>query len=143
MFDEVRVFHGQLADYYDQLGDSAGQKRVKLLLDHMSSHERHLQESLGAYKAGATKKVMNTFVDCIACDQIFRTCKQTPITPAMTVEGVINVAMDVDKCLQHFYREVADNADSETVREVFRNLIDEEESELRQLALNALGAADA
>jgi len=82
------------------------------------------------------------FVDCIYCDEILVTCEQTPITPTMTVDGVIRVAMDVDNCLLRFYREVATNADSETVREVFRNLIDAEEGELRKLATNALAAVD-
>lgn len=142
MLDQVREFHGQLAEYYSQLSDTAAQHRVKLLLDHMSSHEKHLQSSLAAYEEDASQQVMNTYVDCIYCDEILATCEQTPIAPQTDVDGVIKVAMDVDNCLLRFYREVAENADSETVREVFRNLIDSEEAELRKLALNALAAVD-
>lgn len=140
--DQVREFHGQLADYYTQLSDESAQQRLKLLLDHLASHETHLQESLAAYEKDAPQKVMNTFVDCIYCDEIMATCKQTPITPDMSVDGVIQVAMDIDTCLLRFYREVAENADSVTVREVFGNLIDAEEAELRKLALDALLAGD-
>ena len=142
MFAQVSDFHGELADYYEHLSDSTEQTRIKLLLDHLGSHERHLEESLKAYEGDTGRHVMDAFVDCVACDDILITCRQTPVTPEMSVEGVINVAMDVDKCLQHFYREVADKADSETVREVFRNLIDQEESELRNLALDAMGAQE-
>lgn len=142
MLDQVREFHGQLAEYYNQLSDAAAQERVKLLLDHMSSHEEQLQVGLGAYEEDASKQVMDTWVDCKYCNEILATCEQTPITPHLDVGGVIRVAMDVDNCLLRFYREVAENADSETVREVFRNLIDAEEAELRKLALNALGAKD-
>jgi len=142
MLDQVREFHGQLAEYYNQLSDTAAQERVKLLLDHMSSHEQHLQKSLAAYEEDESRQVMDTYVDCIYCDEILATCEQSPITPQLDVDGVIRVAMDVDNCLLRFYREVAANADSETVREVFRNLIDAEEAELRKLAMNALGAKD-
>ena len=142
MFKQVSEFHGELADYYEHLSDSAEQERVKMLLDHLGSHERHLKESLKAYEGDTSRHVMDAFVDCVACDQILITCRQTPVTPEMSVEGVIRVAMDVDTCLQHFYREVADTADSETVREVFRNLIDQEESELRRLALDAMGVEE-
>ena len=140
--DQVREFHGQLANYYTQLSDEAAQQRLKLLLDHLASHETHLQESMAAYEQDAPKKVMDTYVDCIYCDEILATCEQTPITPEMSIEGVIQVAMDVDTCLLRFYREVAESADSVTVREVFGNLIDAEEAELRQLALDALLASD-
>ena len=113
-----------------------------MLLDHLSSHEQHLQTSLVAYEEDASRQVMDTYVDCIYCDEILATCEQTPVTPEMSVEGVIRVAMDVDNCLLRFYREVAARADSETVREVFRSLIEVEEGELRKLAMNALWAMD-
>ena len=142
MLDQVGEFHGQLAEYYSQLSDTAAQQRVKMLLDHLSSHEQHLQTSLAAYEEDASRQVMDTYVDCIYCDEILATCEQTPVTPEMSVDGVIRVAMDVDNCLLRFYREVAAKADSETVREVFRNLIELEEGELRKLAMNALWAMD-
>ena len=142
MLDQIRDFHGQLAEYYAQLSDKTEQQRLKLLLDHMSGHERDLQSSLAAYEEDAASQVMDTWVDCIHCDEIITTCKQTPIEPETSVDGVIGVAMDVDRCLLHFYREAADKAETETVRDVFKNLIDMEEAELRKLALNALQAAD-
>lgn len=142
MLGQVGEFHGQLAEYYSQLSDTAARQRVKMLLDHLSSHEHHLQTSLAAYEEDASRQVMDTYVDCIYCDEILATCEQTPVTPEMSVDGVIRIAMDVDNCLLRFYREVAANADSETVREVFRSLIDAEEGELRKLAMTALGAMD-
>jgi rubrerythrin len=140
--DEVRDFHGQLAEYYGQLSDKAAQQRVKMLLDHMSSHERNLQSSMAAYEEGASRQVMNTWVDCSLCEELIMSCEQTPIAPDLDVDSVIKVAMEVDQCLLHFYREVARSADSETVRDVFRNLVDMEEAELRNLALSALQVMD-
>ena len=142
MLDQIRDFHGQLAEYYAQLSGETGQQRVKMLLDHMSGHERDLQSSLAAYEDGASRQVMDTWVDCSHCDEIIATCKETPIAPETSVDGVIGVAMDVDRCLLHFYREAAEKAETETVRDVFKNFIEMEEAELRKLALNALQAAD-
>lgn len=142
MLDKVREFHGQLGEYYDRLSDASIQQRVKMLLDYMASHERNLQKSMAAYEETASHQVMDTYVDCKYCDEILATCRRTPITPETSLDGVVKVAMDVDNCLLRFYREVAGNAESELVRQVFRNLIDAEEAELRKLALNALGALD-
>jgi hypothetical protein len=142
ILDQVRDLHGQLAEYYGQLADAAARQRVRLLLDHMSSHEHHLQTSLATYEEGATQQVMNTYVNYIDCEEILTICEHSTITPEMSANEVIRVAMDIDNCLLRFYREVADRADTETVREVFRNLIDAEEAELRKLALDALAVAD-
>jgi len=142
MLEQVRDFHGQLVQYYDQLSKEAEQQRVKMLLDHMSKHEQDLQDGLRAYEETATQNVMETYVDCEYCNEILATCRQTPIAPETSVDGIITVAMDVDNCLLRFFREVAEHAETERVRDVFRNLVEMEESELRKLAMNALQAMD-
>ena len=142
MLEQVRDFHGQLVQYYDRLSKEAEQQRVKMLLEHMSKHEQDLQDGLRAYEETATQNVMDTYVDCEYCNEILATCRQTPIAPETSVEGVIRVAMDVDNCLLRFFREVAEHAETERVRDVFKNLVEMEESELRKLATNALQAMD-
>jgi len=142
MLEQVRDFHGQLVQYYDRLSKGAEQQRVKMLLDHMSKHEQDLQDGLRAYEETATQNVMETYVDCEYCNEILATCRQTPIAPETSVDGIITVAMDVDNCLLRFFREVAEHAETERVRDVFRNLVEMEESELRKLAMNALQAMD-
>ena len=142
VLDEARDFHGQLAEYYGQLSDNAVQQRVGLLLDHMSSHERNLQQGLAAYEDDAARQVMDTWVDLSRHEEILATFEQTPIAADTSVDGVTRAAMDVDRCLLRFYRDVAGSAESETVREVFSNLVDMEEAELRKLAFGALQATD-
>jgi hypothetical protein len=142
VLDEARDFHGQLAEYYSQLSVNATQRRVGLLLDHMSSHERNLQQGLAAYEDDAPRQVMDTWVDLSHHEDILATCEQMPISADTSVDSVTRVAMDVDRCLQRFYRDVAGSAESETVREMFKNLIDMEEADLRRLAFGALQATD-
>ena len=142
MLDQIHDFHGQLAEYYNQVSNSTEQQRIKMLLEHMSKHEQDLQEGLRAYEETAPQGAMNTYVDCEYCNEILVTCKQTLIAPETSVEGVMRVAMDVDNCLMRFFREAAQQAETESVREIFRNLVEMEEAELRKLALNALQVAD-
>lgn len=142
MLDRVREFHGQLAAYFHQLSESSDRQRVKLLLDHMSNHEEQLQASLGAYEDDASEQVMNTWVDCKYCNEVLATCEQMPIAPETSVDNVVKATLDIDSCLIRFYREVADKVESGKVRDVFRNLVEMEEGELRKLALSALQVGD-
>ncbi len=142
MLDRIRDFHGELSTYYHQLSESTDKQRVKLLLDHMSSHEKQLQDSLLAYEEDASKQVMDTWVDCTYCNEILATCEQTPIAQESGVDSVIKATLHIDNCLLQFYREVAANVESQRVRDVFQNLVELEEGELRKLALNALQVGD-
>jgi hypothetical protein len=142
MLDQVREFHGQLAEYYDGLSDEATRQRVKMLLDYMSSHEKNLQASLSAYEEGTPQVVLDTWVDCRYCEEVLATCEQTPITPELSVDGLTKVAMDVDLCLIRFYRAVVENAESHMVREIFKSMITMEEDELRKQAFSAQQAND-
>ena len=142
MLEQISDFHGQLVEYYERLSNDAEQQRVKMLLQHMSRHEQDLQEGLRAYGETAARGVMDTYVSCQFCDEILVTCQQTPIAPETSVESVIKLAMDVDNCLMRFFREVAEHAETEKVREVFKNLVEMEEAELRGLALSALQVTD-
>jgi rubrerythrin len=69
-------------------------------------------------------------------------CEKTFASHETDVEGVIEAAMGIDNSLIDFYREVAEHATSERVREAFQNLIAMEESDLRHLALSALQIRD-
>lgn len=142
VLDEVRKFHGELAEYYRGLSGKADQRRVALLLDYMSSHEKNLEASLAAYERDALREVLDTWIECSHCDEVIASCRKTPIAPDMSVEGVTKLAMDVDACLTRFYRTLANSTRSERLREVFTTLIEIEEAELRSLAMNALGASD-
>ena len=42
VLDHARDFHRQLSDHYAQLRDKAERERVKMLLDYLSRHEKHL-----------------------------------------------------------------------------------------------------
>ncbi len=58
ILDHARAFHRQLSSYYKKLGDKAERERVKMLLDYMSRHEAHLDESLKQYEEEVFKGLM-------------------------------------------------------------------------------------
>lgn len=133
ILDQGRAYHRQLTLYYQQLSGEAQRQRVKLLLDHLGSHERNMQEALARYIDGAPEEVLDTWVDWRHREEILGLCEPPP-TLEMSVDKVIEAAMALDNCLLGFYKEVVESADAERVREVFRNLIEAEEMELRKLA---------
>ena len=142
LLEQAARFHGDLAGFYHRLAGEAGQQRVKLLLDYMSTHEDNLKSSLEGFDEEASEGVLNTWIDRDYCDRIVHACENMPEPPALEVDEVIHLAMAVDDSLTRFYEELVRKTDTESVREVFRNLVSMEQTELRRLALNALTAED-
>ena len=142
LLEQAARFHGDLAGFYHRLAGEAGQERVKLLLDYMSTHETNLKDSLDVFDEEASEGVLNTWIDRDYCDRIVHACENMPQPPALDVENVIHLAMTVDDSLIRFYEDLERKTDVESVREVFRNLVSMEQTELRRLALNALTAQD-
>lgn len=142
LLDQVRGFHGELANYYAQLSGAVAQERVKLLLEYLSSHERNLEAGLADYEDDASRAVLETWVDETECSRMLASCRATQLTRDMSVEDVAKLAMQIDECLIRTYRHLAEEAEPDSVRDVFRNLVTLEEGELRKLALNALEAGD-
>lgn len=142
LIERVRALHSDLAAYYHQLSDRAEQARLRLLLDYLSTHEENLQESLADYEDEGAASVLDTWVDRRHSEDLIAACAALPEEPDMSLDSITHIAFDVDACLMRFYRDLSQKADSEEVRETFRDLLASEEAELRRLARNALTSAD-
>ena len=44
ILDRVRNFHDQVGEYYHRLYSIADKERVRILLDYLSRHEKHLKD---------------------------------------------------------------------------------------------------
>jgi rubrerythrin len=138
ILDQARAVHKRMSEEYHLLGDVAERPRVKMLLDYLSRHERHLDEVLGKYEDSVSKKILDCwfnytperisddFMDC--CD----------LTPDMSLDEVIHRAARVDECLLKLYSEMVKRAPRDDVRTVFQTLLEMERREELELMRNAL-----
>ena len=113
----------------------------------MSTHETNLNDSLDVFDEEASEGVLKTWIDRDCCDRIVHACENMPRPPApgprppaLGVENVIHLVMTVDDSLTRLHAELQRGTHVESVREVFRNLVSMEPTELRRLALNGLAA---
>jgi rubrerythrin len=142
VLEYARTVHRQLSEFYKNLGEQAEKERVKMLCDYMSRHEKHLEESLADYEDGAAENVLNTWFQFAPSEEMFATLRDFKVTPALSVDQVVRLAMEVDDCLINYYRTMAESADTEEVREIFNNLVSMEEHEKVRFARNALRLED-
>jgi rubrerythrin len=138
VIERARTIHKRMGEQYDLLGDVAERPRVKMLLDYLSRHERHLDEVLAKYEEAISKRILDCWFnytpemipeDCVNCGDL---------SPDMSIDEIIKRAALVDECLLRLYEEMSNRAPHEDVRNVFQTLLEMEKREELELMRNAL-----
>ena len=138
VIDRARAIHRKMGELYDRLGDVAERPRVKMLLDYLGRHERHLEEVLSTYEQHISKRILDCWFNYTP-EKIPKECFDScDLGPGMTVDEIIQRAIHVDECLLMLYQEMVNRAPHDDVREVFQALLDMEEREEHELVRNAL-----
>lgn len=141
VIDRAREFHQQVGEYYHRLADVAERTRVRLLLDYMSQHEQRLATALAEYEDAAPTKVLNSWlqsaIDTDALHSVRRQLQDARIDPSIGVEEMIVTGIQWSECLIAVYRDLAQRAEPESVRQVFENLLGMEEKAQQQFARDA------
>jgi len=138
LLDRARLFHERLGELYKRLETVSKKEQVKMLLDYMSRHEKHLTESLSKYEEEASRRVMDYWYKYTPNNKSCEHLENIELRPDMTIDDVISLAMRMDECLVELYRSVAENAESEEVKEIFNSLLEMEKQEEVELLRNAL-----
>ena len=139
VLEHAREFHQKLSVFYEELKESASKERTRALLDYMSRHEKYLDDCLAQYEEQVSDNVLDTYFKYGSESTKMTAISEFEIKPEMDVDDVMAAAMHFDACLIEFYREMAQRALSEKVREVFENLLVMEQHEQIELSKQTLG----
>jgi rubrerythrin len=134
ILDYVRKFHCCLHDFYEACGEETEDERVKALLDYMGRHEGNFNKALARYEETAAQGVLDTWLQFAPDETLNQAFKKVELTPGMSPDEVIQVALDLDKTLLTLYEELAQSTSAPHVKELFMNLLQMEEGKDHQYA---------
>jgi rubrerythrin len=132
----AKKFHEQVAGLCNRLSGKCDQERIRMLLDYMGERERQLAKAIDQFADETSNNVLDTWFQ-YSHDPSSLQCPDFNITSETSSDDVMRLGMDLAQCLIDMYKEIADNADSEEIRAVFRNLLEREQKEKLKLARNA------
>lgn len=138
VLNQARKFHHKLSEFYEDLKDSTDKERTRALLDYLSRHEQYLEDCLKEFQQDVSKNVLDSYFQYGSDASNLSGISEFIIKDEMSVEDVVAAAMYFDACLIKFYREIAQKARSNKVREVFENLLVMEEHEQIELSKTTL-----
>ena len=129
----IEECHRALADLYLRLRLEARDEKVKLLLDFMHNKEQLSYLHLHNYVEQASSSLLETWLDNVF-DQSFPTkCQQMKIQPALTIDDVVALAMELDMQLIELMQTAAYNSPTIEAELALENLSNQEEETLHQV----------
>lgn len=136
VIEKARLFHRQLRDYYMQLKEVTEKQRVQMLLDYLCIHEERMEQSLSAFKQAVPSGALSTWFMYAPGDETEKVLKTLRIDPDMTSQEVVCTALQLDETLLRLYKQAAELAPREIIRELFRSMYEEGKRERAKLVLN-------
>ncbi len=134
VIDHARIFHAQLSKYYDELSEVADRERVKIFLNYLSNCEKRHEHALAEYEETAPLNVTDTWFKCGADKAINEFLDPRTLTSDMDIDSVLREALRLDQCLSELYQEAIDRAQTDRIKEVFKNLLETNKKEMRNLS---------
>ena len=142
IIEHMRNFHKRVSLYYHRLADSTQKQRVKLLLDYMSEHEQRLANCIRDYEETASTSILNTWFQTASNTDAGKSLQDIELGPNQSVDDIIYLGIQVSECVLVVYRNLADQAEPESVQQVFANLLRMEENAQKQFTRDAGRLAD-
>ncbi len=129
ILDQARAFHRELAEHYRRLGAGADREKLKVLLDFMGRHEQHMAEHLEGYEAEKAGRILGCWFKYSPAVPELGAIEGVELKPDMTVEQVVDASLKFDGALVAFYRQAAETARSQDVKDFFAKVVDMEQRE--------------
>lgn len=138
IFHHTKAFHKMASEFYQSLVDKADKERTRMLLNYLSIHEKHLEETLSEYEDIANTFIMDYWIKYSSCDENFSRIKENINNPPDSVSELINLAIELDDCVIKMFKYLRDNSKTEELRIIFDNILQLEKQEER-LAVRDMG----
>jgi rubrerythrin len=133
----IRRFHQQLAEFYAQLSAISEKQRVRMLLGYMSRHEKNFERALAEYDQETASKVLDAWIQYAPDGRILSIPEAKDLHSDMSVDDVVDIAMELDDHLIKFYSEAVRCVDFSVLKEFFGKLKEQEQAEEAELARSA------
>lgn len=138
LLDKVKLFHKMIGDLYEEIGNETERPRVKMMMDYLVDHEKQLGDSLNEFENSSSADILNfnfKYTPDTSLDHFF---EGIDFSPSMTLSDVLNIVLDFNDRLIVIYQQLASEAESKDVSELFKSLAAMEEKDRRITVRNSL-----
>lgn len=136
--DATADFHKELGDFYETSSAGAKDEEIRILLEYIGHHERALEKIVREYESDSSKAVLETWFKVSPACAGFPHPELLALSEDMSAGDIIDRALQLDDALVCVYEELARQAESQDVRAVANDLLDQEKRERIRLLRSKL-----
>ena len=140
--DHSRRLHQQISQLYSEMGQQQPQEKVKMLLDYLQRHEKHLEDALCQFEKDKSQKVLDSWFQYVPDQDLTEVLASIEIKENMNTDEVISMALKLDDYFIELYENMVESSRSSDAKSVFQNLLDMEKQEKIRTARTALTIND-
>jgi len=140
--DFGKHLHGRIKALFDDINEHAQLERVKMLLEFLSRHEEHMEESLARFEKDARSGILEAWLEYSPSLDVEAVMDRFHVSEKPSSDEIFQIAMDFDDTLVKLYREVAEKVNDSRTQQVFQNLLQLEEREKIQVVRAAMALDD-
>lgn len=143
ILDWTRTYHHHLAEGYRQLSGSSSRERARMLLDYLADHQEKLERGIREYETDAADKLLRTW---------FQDVRETPLPESLDkadqtlrdadTPQIMYMAMEFHDVLIRLYTDLARQAPTGDLRQLFTGLADMENHEKMRMVRDAMRFED-
>lgn len=142
IIEDVRLIHSKMSDYFEQLHRKDENEKLKILLDYLTRHEKHRDESLAKYEGETSSKSMDVWFKYIPMNNISKYIENIRIESNMSVQDVVDIALNLDDQLIGIYRRLVEESKSIEIKNIFNSLLNRLSQEKKNLVRDTLWLED-
>ena len=124
ILDFAQEFHQQSENLFRQLREDADTYALQLLIEQMEHHERAMKVCLERYRKLAPVHLMETWVQFAPEESAETIIQKAHPGGTLTPEAIVTYSKELDAALSQTYAHLAEDAESEDVREMFDGLLE-------------------
>ncbi len=137
LLDHTRELHGRLAERYEALSAESERERLRMILDYAAHVERTIAHGLEHYEEGASRLVLDTWLDCAAGGPLADVLEGLDDASELSVEDVLTRALQVHEQVVAAYQAIDPGQVPGEVADVLEDVVRLEQAQGRRLALAA------
>ncbi len=142
ILEHIRQFHQSVSDHCERVSGDTNEKRLKLLLDYISEREQSLADALAVFTEQTPEPILDTWFQYTGDDATIQGLLDSDLKPDMTPDDVMRLILQITDHFIALYSDMVAASETDEVRAVFQNLLDEDRKGKEQLARNFQMMAD-
>jgi len=140
--DFGKHLHGRIRELFDDLNEHTELERVKMLLEFLSRHEAHMEESLARFEKDSRQGILEAWLEYSPSLDVEAVMQRFKVKDKPSSDEIFQIAMDFDDTLVKLYKEVSEKVNDSRTKQVFKNLLQLEEREKIQVVRAAMALDD-